>query len=86
MLSCCFVFVSPQTSIKDMQHRFGKCCLEERLQHGGECDTGCTVHHVQLKHSAVILLLDRRKWDETQSICLMKADPLCFGLLKEEDT
>lgn len=44
------------------------------------------VHHVKLQHDAVILLLDRRKWDETQSICLMKADPLCFGLLKEKDT
>lgn len=28
-----------QTSIKDKQHRFGKCCIEK--EDWGECDTGC---------------------------------------------
>lgn len=44
------------------------------------------VQDVKLKQSAVILLLDMRKWDQTQSLCLMKTDPLCFGLLKEKKT
>lgn len=81
-VSVCF----SQTSIKDKRHRFGKCCCAEEEDFNTEVNAMQDVQDVKLKHSATILLLDRRKWDQAQSLRLMKTDPLCLGLLKEKDT
>lgn len=72
-------------SAKHPSHRSGKCFCTER-EYFMEVNVIQDVQDVKLKQSAVILLLDMRKWDQTQSLCLMKTDPLCFGLLKEKKT
>lgn len=80
------VFVSPKHPSRDKQRRFGKCCCTEVKDFNTEVSAIQDVQDVKLKHSAAVLLLDRRKWDQTQSLCLMKTDPLCLGLLEEKDT
>lgn len=72
-------------SAKHPSHRSGKCFCTER-EYFTEVNVIQDVQDVKLKQSAVILLLDMRKWDQTQSLCLMKTDPLCFGLLKKKKT
>lgn len=75
---CYPVLFSFQTKIRSTDMRREKemgrtqGCMQYRMEHGAK-----------LKHPAVCLLPDRRKWDGTQSPCLLKTDPLCLGLLRE---
>lgn len=78
MLSCVCLFLpdSHHTDLENVSAQKGEGFTEVNVIQD--------VQDVKLKQSAVILLLDGRKWDQTQSLCLMKTDPLCFGLLKEK--
>lgn len=78
-VSVCF----SQTS-KDKQHTFGKCFLRRGGNFHTEVNTVQDVQDVILKHSAAILLLNRRKWDQTQSLCLMKLTHFVWGYSKKK--
>lgn len=64
-----------QTSIKDKRHKFRKSVPKTSTL----IRTIQDIEEVKLKHSAMILSPDRRKWARTEILCLMKTGPLCLG-------